>query len=52
MVVLPITLDSDKEWEVKCIVMHRILCWNRQFLVSFVGFDIDKAVWLSEDNFG
>ena len=52
MVELPITLDGATEWEVKYIVWHRIFHENRQFLVLFAGFDISKAVWISEDKWG
>ena len=51
MVALTITLENTIEWEVEHIVRHRTLCGNRQFLVSFVGFDMSEAVWRSEDDY-
>ena len=52
MVALPITLNGAIEWEVECIVRYRILHRNRYFLVLFVGSNLSKAIWLSEDDLG
>ena len=52
IVSLTITLDGATEWEAKHSVRHRIWWGNRYFLELFVGFDISKAVWISEENLG
>ena len=42
MIVQPIIIDGEPEWEVDRILLHHIVRWITEYLTSFVGFDISE----------
>ena len=45
--VPPVELDGELEYEIAAIKGHRVLHGELQFLVSLVGYDASKDLWMS-----
>ena len=43
----PILVDGEVEYKVDSIVRHRISRAIHWYLVSFAGYDLSKAFWMS-----
>ena len=49
MVVQSIIIDGEPDWEIDVTLHHYIVGGITKYLISFVGFNIRKAIWLTAD---